>query len=61
MPLSSGMPECPSGVARLAENLIRAPASYAYVERIFFCMWADRSWAIERYVQVSPDMSLCKT
>ena len=31
---------CPSGVARLAKNLICALISQAYVERIFFCMWA---------------------
>jgi len=47
---------CPSGVERLAKNLICASASQAYVERIF-CMWAAPFWAIKRYVQVFSDNS----
>ena len=57
MPLSSGMPEL---LCTLAKNLICAPASEAYVKRIF-TVWAAPFWTMKRYVQVYPDNSLSKT
>ena len=48
----------PSGLARLAKDLICAPALQAYVEHIF--LWAALFWTRKCYVQVCRDENLSK-